>query len=106
LYRKGKVRGMRREETMSIKEFMSGEKKKPKKRDTKLYSFIFVNPWSFVDPTVCTIAGIVLLIAILEKFMERKEYFEGMRFIQSIMDVVLPLSGIAALIFFLLEVVA
>jgi hypothetical protein len=96
---------MKRRETMSIKSFMSGEYKKPKKRDRKTYSFIFVNPMSFVDPTVCTIAGIVLLIALLEKFMERKEYFEGMKFIQSIMDVALPVGGIAALVFFLLEVV-
>lgn len=95
-----------REETMTIKQFMNGEHKKPKKRDTKAYSFIFINPMSFVDPTVCTIAGIVLLIALLEKFMERKEYFEGMKFIQSIMDVALPVGGIAALVFFLLEVVA
>jgi hypothetical protein len=95
-----------REEKMTIKQFMSGEYKKPKKRDRKVYSFIFVNPMSFVDPTVCTIAGIVLLIALLEKFMERKEYFEGMKFIQSIMDVALPVGGIAALVFFLLEVVA
>lgn len=72
----------------------------------KAYSFIFINPWSFVDPTVCTLAGIVLLIALLEKFMERKEYFAGMQIIQSIMDVALPISGIAALIFFLMEVVA
>lgn len=95
-----------RKEKMSVKEFMSGDFKKPKKRGRKTYSFIFVNPMSFVDPTVCTIAGIVLLIALLEKFMERKEYFEGMKFIQSIMDVALPVGGIAALVFFLLEVVA
>jgi hypothetical protein len=97
---------MKGRETMSIKSFMSGEYKKPKKKGTKMYSFIFINPMSFVDPTVCTIAGIVLLIALLEKFMERKEYFEGMKFIHSIMDVALPVGGIAALVFFLLEVVA
>ena len=91
---------------MTIKQFMTGEREKPKKRAVKVNSFIFVNPMAFVDPTVCTIAGIVLLIALLEKFMERKEYFNGMKFIQSIMDVALPVGGIAALVFFLLEVIA
>lgn len=95
-----------REERMTIKEFTTGEYKKPKKRARKVYSFIFVNPAAFIDPTVCTIAGVVLLIALLEKFMERKEYFEGMKVIQGIMDVALPVSGIVALIFFLMEVVA
>jgi hypothetical protein len=103
---KKKVEKVKKRETMSIKQFMAGEREKPKKRAVKVNSFIFINPISFVDPTVCTIAGIVLLIALLEKFMERKEYFNGMKFIQSIMDVALPVGGIAALIFFLLEVVA
>jgi hypothetical protein len=103
---KGKVRGRMKRETMSIKTFMNEEYKKPKKRNVRAHSFIFVNPAAFIDPTVCTIAGVVLLIALLEKFMERKEYYEGMKIISSIMDVALPVSGIVALIFFLMEVVA
>lgn len=91
---------------MSIKTFMSGEYKKPKKRATKINSFIFVNPAAFIDPTVCTIAGIVLAIALLEKFLEHKQYFQGMQVLQGIMDAVLPIGGIAALAFFLWEVVA
>ncbi len=97
---------MRKRETMTIKQFTTGEYKKPKRRERKVNSFIFVNPMAFVDPTVCTITGIILLIALLEKFLANKEYYEGMKFINGLMDVVLPVGGIAALVFFLMEVVS
>jgi hypothetical protein len=95
---------MRRKKTMSVREFMNGEFKKPKKRPTKINSFVYVNPAAFIDPTVCTVAGIILLIAITEKVLARNEHFEAMRIIQIIMDVALPAGGISALLFFLLEV--
>ena len=92
--------------TIKFEDFMSGEFKKVeiKRKPFKAYSFIYVNPWAMIDPTVCTVAGIILAVVLIEKFLEHKEYFQAMQIIQSILDVVLPISGLAALTFFAWEV--
>lgn len=97
---------MTKTEIISFKDFMNKDYKKDRKpsKPLKLYSFIYVNPWALVDPTVCTIAGAILAIVLVEKFLERKEYFHAMQIIQSILDVVLPISGLAALTYFAWEV--
>lgn len=97
---------MKKVHTIKFSEFMNGDytKEQIKRKPFKAYSYIYVNPWALVDPTICTIGGAILAIVLIEKFLEHKEYFRAMQIIQSILDVVLPISGLAALTFFIWEV--
>jgi hypothetical protein len=101
------IKTMPKKEIISFKDFMNESYKKDRKprKPLKAYSFIYVNPWAMIDPTVCTVAGVILAFVLVEKFLERKEYFHAMQIIQSILDVVLPVSGLAALTFFAWEVI-
>jgi len=104
--REGK-RSMPKTEIISFRDFMNESYKKDRKpsKPLKLYSFIYVNPWAMIDPTVCTVAGVILAIVLVEKFLQHKEYYHAMQIIQSILDVVLPIGGLAALTFFAWEVI-
>ncbi|WP_407728537.1 hypothetical protein ACJMCD_28265 (plasmid) [Priestia megaterium] len=71
-----------------------------KPRPFRAYSFVPFSPLAMLDPTILTIGGIVLGIAIIEQILERwgvidlvDQFAKGMRFI-------LPVTFYSALIYF------
>jgi prolipoprotein diacylglyceryltransferase len=93
---------MGKTEVINFKEFMNGSWKEPKPKPIKAYSIIYINPMAFIDPTVCIVGGVILSIAVLEKYLQRKEHYAALEKIQSIMYFVLPTAGIGGVIYFLL----
>ena len=94
---------VKKTQTIQFNQFMSGEYKKPKKKPLKAYSVIYINPWAFIDPTVCAIGGVVLGIALLEKYLERKEHFPLLEKIQSVTGLLFPALGFGGLVYFLIS---
>jgi mannose/fructose/N-acetylgalactosamine-specific phosphotransferase system component IIC len=94
---------VKKTQTIKFSEFMSGEYKKPKQKQVKAYSVIYINPWAFIDPTICTIGGVVLGIALFEKFLERKEYFSLLEKMQSVTGLLFPAIGFGSLVYMLIS---
>jgi hypothetical protein len=93
---------VKRVETINFREFMSGEWEQPKKKPLKAYSVIYINPWAFIDPTICAIGGVVLGIALFEKYLEKKEHFPLLDKMQSVTGLLFPAVGFGSLVYFLL----
>lgn len=61
---------MKKTEVISFNEFMN-PKPKVKKSEVKTYSFVPFSVTAMLDPTILTVAGIVLAVVFIEKVLQR-----------------------------------
>jgi len=71
-----------------------------KPRPFKAYSFVPFSPFAMLDPTILTIGGIVLGIAIIERILERWGVIDLVDQFSKIMRFILPVTFYSALIYF------
>ncbi|MGG3160027.1 hypothetical protein ABEP50_30870 [Priestia megaterium] len=71
-----------------------------KPRPFKAYSFVPFSPLAMLDPTVLTIGGIVLGIAIIERILERWGVIDLVDQFAKVMRFILPVTFYSALIYF------
>ncbi|MHC5531381.1 hypothetical protein [Priestia megaterium] len=69
-------------------------------RPFKAYSFVPFSPLAMLDPTILTIGGIVLGIAIIERILERWGVIDLVDQFAKIMRFILPVTFYSALIYF------
>ncbi|YBV93633.1 hypothetical protein M1D53_29280 (plasmid) [Bacillus sp. PK9-021] len=66
----------------------------------KAYSFVPFSPLAMLDPTILTIGGIVLGIAIIERILERWGVIDLVDQFAKVMRFILPVTFYSALIYF------
>jgi len=66
----------------------------------KAYSFVPFSPFAMLDPTILTIGGIVLGIAIIERILERWGVIDLVDQFAKVMRFILPVTFYSALIYF------
>ncbi|MFK7681877.1 hypothetical protein ACI3ER_27980 [Bacillus sp. Wb] len=71
-----------------------------KPRPFKAYSFVPFSPLAMLDPTILTIGGIVLGIAIIERILERWGVIDLVDQFSRIMRFILPVTFYGALFYF------
>jgi len=71
-----------------------------KPRPFKAYSFVPFSPLAMLDPTILTIGGIVLGIAIIERILERWGVIDLVDQFAKVMRFILPVTFYSALIYF------
>jgi hypothetical protein len=71
-----------------------------KPRPFKTYSFVPFSPLAMLDPTILTIGGIILGIAIIERILERWGVIDLVDQFGKIMRFILPVTFYSALIYF------
>jgi len=69
-------------------------------RPIKAYSFVPFSPLAMLDPTILTIGGIVLGIAIIEHILERWGVIDLVDQFTKVMRFILPVTFYSALIYF------
>jgi len=69
-------------------------------RPFKAYSFVLFSPLAMLDPTILTIGGIVLGIAIIERILERWGVIDLVNQFAKVMRFILPVTFYSALIYF------
>ena len=69
-------------------------------RPFKAYSFVPFSPLVMLDPTILTIGGIVLGIAIIERILERWGVIDLVDQFARVMRFILPVTFYSALIYF------
>ncbi|MEH7264136.1 hypothetical protein CN395_28760 [Priestia megaterium] len=69
-------------------------------RPFKAYSFVPFSPLAMLDPTILTIGGIVLGIAVIERILERWGVIDLVDQLAKIMRFILPVAFYSALIYF------
>ncbi|MGC9935280.1 hypothetical protein [Priestia aryabhattai] len=69
-------------------------------RPFKAYSFVPFSPLAMLDPTILTIGGIVLGIAITERILERWGVIDLVDQFAKVMRFILPVTFYSALIYF------
>ncbi|MBT2258882.1 hypothetical protein [Priestia megaterium] len=69
-------------------------------RPFKAYSFVPFSPLAMLDPTILTIGGIVLGIAIIERILERWGVVDLADQFAKVMRFILPVSFYSALFYF------
>ncbi|MCM3186469.1 hypothetical protein [Priestia megaterium] len=69
-------------------------------RPFKTYSFVPFSPLAMLDPTILTIGGIVLGIAIIERILERWGVIDLVDQFAKVMRFILPVAFYSALIYF------
>ncbi|UKJ83434.1 hypothetical protein H1W83_27865 (plasmid) [Priestia megaterium] len=69
-------------------------------RPLKAYSFVPFSPLAMLDPTILTIGGIVLGIAITERILERWGVIDLVDQFAKVMRFILPVTFYSALIYF------
>lgn len=90
-------------ETINFKAFLNNSYKEPlpkKKSSVKAYSIVAINPYAFIDPTICIIGAGVLTLALLEKFLARQGNFDIVEKIQGFTSIIFPAVGLGAVIYF------
>ncbi len=75
-------------------------KSSTKPRPFRAYSFVPFSPLAMLDPTILTIGGIVLGIAIIERILERWGVIDLVDHFSKIMRFILPVTFYSALIYF------
>ncbi|WP_369361790.1 hypothetical protein [Priestia megaterium] len=75
-------------------------KSSTKPRPFKTYSFVPFSPLAMLDPTILTIGGIVLGIAIIERILERWGVIDLVDQFANVMRFILPVTFYSALIYF------
>ena len=71
-----------------------------KPRPFKTYSFVPFSPLALLDPTILTIGGIVLGIAIIERILERWGVIDLVDQFAKVMRFILPVTFYGALFYF------
>jgi len=71
-----------------------------KPRPFKAYSFVPFSPFAMLDPTILTIGGIVLGIALIERILERWGVIDLVDQFSKIMRFILPVTFYGALFYF------
>jgi hypothetical protein len=66
----------------------------------KAYSFVPFSPFAMLDPTILTLGGIVLGIAIIERVLERWGVIDLVDQFSKVMRFILPVTFYSALIYF------
>ncbi|MCY9024638.1 hypothetical protein MOF32_17115 [Priestia megaterium] len=69
-------------------------------RSFKAYSFVPFSPLAMLDPTILTIGGIVLGIAIIERILERWGVIDLVDQFAKVMRFILPVTFYGALFYF------
>ncbi|MGG3195449.1 hypothetical protein [Priestia aryabhattai] len=69
-------------------------------RPFRVYSFVPFSPLAMLDPTILTIGGIVLGIAIIERILERWGVIDLVDQFAKVMRFILPVTFYSALIYF------
>jgi hypothetical protein len=69
-------------------------------RPFKAYSFVPFSPLAMLDPTILTIGGIVLGIAIIERILERWGVIDLVDQFSKVMRFILPVTFYGALFYF------
>jgi hypothetical protein len=69
-------------------------------RPLKAYSFVPFSPLAMLDPTILTIGGIVLGIAIIERILERWGVIDLVDQFAKVMRFILPVTFYSALFYF------
>ncbi|KNH25903.1 hypothetical protein [Priestia megaterium] len=69
-------------------------------RPFKAYSFVLFSPFAMLEPTILTIGGIVLGIAIIERILERWGVIDLVDQFAKVMRFILPVTFYSALIYF------
>jgi len=69
-------------------------------RPFKAYSFVPFSPLAMLDPTILTIGGIVLGIAIIERILEQWGVIDLVDQFSKVMRFILPVTFYSALIYF------
>jgi len=75
-------------------------KSSTKPRPFKAYSFVPFSPLAMLDPTILTIGGIVLGIAIIERILERWGVIDLVDQFAKVMRFILPVAFYSALFYF------
>ncbi|MCJ7983553.1 hypothetical protein MUB16_03660 [Priestia sp. OVL9] len=70
-------------------------------RPFKAYSFVPFSPFAMLDPTILTLGGIVLGIALIERILERWGVIDLVNQFAKVMRFILPVTFYSALIYFL-----
>ncbi|MGG0453849.1 hypothetical protein ABEY82_26160 [Priestia megaterium] len=71
-----------------------------KPRPFKAYSFVPFSPFAMLDPTILTLGGIVLGVAIIERILERWGVIDLVDQFSKIMRFILPVTFYGALFYF------
>jgi len=66
----------------------------------KAYSFVPFSPLAMLDPTILTLGGIVLGIAIIERILERWGVIDLVDQFAKVMRFILPVTFYSALLYF------
>ncbi|MBA9042463.1 hypothetical protein HNP21_005598 [Bacillus aryabhattai] len=69
-------------------------------RPFKAYSFVPFSPFAMLDPTILTLGGIVLGIALIERILERWGVIDLVNQFAKVMHFILPVTFYSALIYF------
>ena len=69
-------------------------------RPFKAYSFVPFSPVAMLDPTILTIGGIVLGIAVIERILERWGVIDLVDQFSKVMRFILPVTFYGALFYF------
>jgi len=93
---------MRKTHYSTFQKFFHKPSFKPstKPRPFKTYSFVPFSPLAMLDPTILTIGGIILGIAIIERILERWGVIDLVDQFGKIMRLILPVTFYSALIYF------
>ncbi|GAB1763323.1 hypothetical protein [Priestia megaterium] len=93
---------MRKTHDIGFRNFLHQPFFKPstKPRPFKAYSFVPFSPIAMLDPTILTIGGIVLGIAIIERILERWGVIDLVDQFAKVMRFILPVTFYSALIYF------
>ena len=87
---------------IAFRNFFHKPSSKPstKPRPFNAYSFVPFSPLAMLDPTILTIGGIVLGIAIIERILERWGVIDLVDQFAKVMRFILPVTFYSALIYF------
>ncbi|AQU77108.1 hypothetical protein [Priestia megaterium] len=93
---------MRKAKWFDFQNFFHKSPFKPstKPRPFKAYSFVPFSPFAMLDPTILTIGGIVLGIAIIERILERWGVIDLSDQFAKVMGFILPVTFYGALFYF------
>ncbi|MEM5003234.1 hypothetical protein [Priestia megaterium] len=93
---------MRKTHDSTFRKFFNKPSLKPstKPRPFKAYSFVPFSPLAMLDPTILTIGGIILGIAIIERILERWGVIDLVDQFSKVMRFILPVTFYGALFYF------
>jgi len=93
---------MRKTQWFPFRKIFSPSPKLPLKRPRpfKAYSFVPFSPFAMLDPTILTLGGIVLGIAIIEQVLERLGVIDLADQFEKVMRFILPVTFYGALFYF------